>query len=981
MDYIAQNPYRVLGVFANDPLRVRTANIAKIHAYQKVGKSCEFDNDYISIFGPIDRSDEAIDKAISQLSVEADAEFYSLLWLHRTAEFPTSVVAAADIIGANCKRSSKGEIINTLLAAYVTDNHSLVADALIQLFDSQDTCNSDSKHRTVNYIVEQFTAGERIFVDDWWNTFNTALENAPFDREEGDDTSSLIRQEFNSICISDLGKYSTYSALNKDYPQWKNIRSYHNTAKRIIETIKATSSSLANKPNAEGQIAMSEYANFMLKACKRCYKSNRYWDAKPVLEIISLLRELYVISYSSKVKDDCAEFGKSLKEAVKTLAPEEVHEQSVAIREEIETFCDKPDETRWALALIKNCVPHLVRIKSLLGVEHPYYIRISTQIADNALYVCSSEVESAKRKYGNPRNDKDAALKNLCRVMQSALQLCSEIKVLNVEQQFIDKKLSKFEKNMDEYCDEHEEIKLSASTATISLQTESEAFASCDDYASLQEFVRNNPNSPHIKEAMRRIWEIEDAQYPKMGLYIDVYKKAFLYYKEEFPYSHNEAKVLEAVNRFYLGNDIASPEIYRKMLALWPNHPQLNLIKERIDHATFKQCRDIESYENYLIDFPSGLHCNEARKRIQELRDAAIQEEFDKCKTIADFNRFVIRHRSHRLCQQATEKINELKESAIQAEYAKCQSIADFNRFILKYPSHKLSHSASERVEELVYANALHSGNHKEYYRIYPKGRFLQSLKEKEEKDCFKRCKTANDYKQYVNSYPNGAYTDIANAIVKRSKWLKITKYALGVSALCAAILFICLMKQCSSSDEKVSEPQNSSVQKGVSSEVQEDSTVSTEGSNDYTYDESTQSYDQYINNSLTTGSKPYSSYFGRAKTGDNYIDIKTTEGADYIVIVKRHSNGKYINHVYIRGGEKARMYVPDGTFDTYFYSGKGWNPEKVVGNLTGGFVSGESMQKDDPQRIVSAYLEYTLYPVVNGNLRLNEADINDVLK
>ena len=35
---ILQNPYRLLGVFANDPLRVRIANTAKIRAFSKIGK-------------------------------------------------------------------------------------------------------------------------------------------------------------------------------------------------------------------------------------------------------------------------------------------------------------------------------------------------------------------------------------------------------------------------------------------------------------------------------------------------------------------------------------------------------------------------------------------------------------------------------------------------------------------------------------------------------------------------------------------------------------------------------------------------------------------------------------------------------------------------------------------------------------------------------------------------------------------------------
>lgn len=91
MDCIAQNPFRVLGVFANDPLKVRTANIAKIRAYIKVGKMCSFANDYSSLFGAVVRTEQSIEKAISQLSSDEDANFYRLLWLHRTDKFPPPV--------------------------------------------------------------------------------------------------------------------------------------------------------------------------------------------------------------------------------------------------------------------------------------------------------------------------------------------------------------------------------------------------------------------------------------------------------------------------------------------------------------------------------------------------------------------------------------------------------------------------------------------------------------------------------------------------------------------------------------------------------------------------------------------------------------------------------------------------------------------------------------------------------------------------
>lgn len=130
--------------------------------------------------------------------------------------------------------------------------------------------------------------------------------------------------------------------------------------------------------------------------------------------------------------------------------------------------------------------------------------------------------------------------------------------------------------------------------------------------------------------------------------------------------------------------------------------------------------------------------------------------------------------------------------------------------------------------------------------------------------------------------------------------------------------------------------------------------------------------------NSLSTGAKPYKDFFGRERTGRNYFKFKTSGSGDFIVIVKRHYDDTYINHIYIQGGDNAYLYVPDGTFDVYFYSGEGWNPYKGVGQFTGGFVNGD-MQKDGPVELASAYMEYTLYPVKYGNLRLQGADMNEV--
>lgn len=138
--------------------------------------------------------------------------------------------------------------------------------------------------------------------------------------------------------------------------------------------------------------------------------------------------------------------------------------------------------------------------------------------------------------------------------------------------------------------------------------------------------------------------------------------------------------------------------------------------------------------------------------------------------------------------------------------------------------------------------------------------------------------------------------------------------------------------------------------------------------------------YNEFIDNQLSTGSKPYAQFFGKATTGNNYFVFKTSGDDDYVVIIKWHGYDNVVNHTYIQGGKSARLYVPDGDFDVFFYSGKGWNPNKDNGRVSGGFVSRESWQKDEYVSVHSESVTYSLYPVTNGNLSLQGSNASEAL-
>ncbi|PQJ72766.1 cell envelope integrity protein TolA [Polaribacter butkevichii] len=133
--------------------------------------------------------------------------------------------------------------------------------------------------------------------------------------------------------------------------------------------------------------------------------------------------------------------------------------------------------------------------------------------------------------------------------------------------------------------------------------------------------------------------------------------------------------------------------------------------------------------------------------------------------------------------------------------------------------------------------------------------------------------------------------------------------------------------------------------------------------------------YDRYINNSLRTGDTPYAYCFGSnnscSNNGCSQIKVTTPVNSDVLVTIKK--NGKVYRHAYINSNSSYTFEFPNGSYQTYFYYGKGWNPNKIMkktncGTLKGGFITNEHFGKDNLQTLNNNILEYELILQQNGN-------------
>lgn len=124
---------------------------------------------------------------------------------------------------------------------------------------------------------------------------------------------------------------------------------------------------------------------------------------------------------------------------------------------------------------------------------------------------------------------------------------------------------------------------------------------------------------------------------------------------------------------------------------------------------------------------------------------------------------------------------------------------------------------------------------------------------------------------------------------------------------------------------------------------------------------------------SLSTGATPWEKYYGEniPSPDNNYskIEVKTNWLLDVVLIVKK--DNKVVAHTYIKKIDSHSLYLPNGTYQVFFYCGNNWNPEKEMkdGLMKGGFMRDEAFKKDDtPQILSNNRLLYELVAQPNGN-------------
>lgn len=149
MDIIRNNPYRVLGVLANASRKEIERNKSQIKAFAKVGKTPSFPYDFENILGPVDRSEDNLNDAVSKLTFDKDKVAYGLFWFNNASfideetlrRLKESNIDNAISYLALCGKASYSTYINMGVLGLLSSNWVCAAYCYTRLFETENIWN------------------------------------------------------------------------------------------------------------------------------------------------------------------------------------------------------------------------------------------------------------------------------------------------------------------------------------------------------------------------------------------------------------------------------------------------------------------------------------------------------------------------------------------------------------------------------------------------------------------------------------------------------------------------------------------------------------------------------------------------------------------------------------------------------------------------------------------------------------------------
>lgn len=394
---VLQNPFRILGVYANSPKRDVVSNKGKATAFLKVNKPVEYPLDLKGILPAPNRTLDLMSEAEAHLAIAKEQIKYAQFWFLQKMS-PLDDIAFNHLLAGNMagaieiwsKQESLSSLQNRLVCYLIEGKHELavkVAERLYEKFGNDYISKVDANctlQMTAIDLLHQFvdSLGEEIGMQ---TMLGFTL---------GGDTKAYISCQTIGPLIN---KISSEVDKTKKVDH-KDPKARIEAARKLVANTKVALSQLKSiLPATDSQYQMiADKLGLEILQCGIDYflKTNDEDKHETTMKMLKYANSVVV---GTMAKGRCADQIKELEKVIENLPPKEIREEDSKIKELLIRYVKQSNDIYNAKNLLGNTKPHLQSIKRKLGNTNANYLKLSTIVVQTALHTIVEEVNNVQK--------------------------------------------------------------------------------------------------------------------------------------------------------------------------------------------------------------------------------------------------------------------------------------------------------------------------------------------------------------------------------------------------------------------------------------------------------------------------------------------------------------------------------------------------------------------------------------------------------
>ena len=446
LDIIQTNPYHLLGIYANSLTKERVANYNRLKAFLKVGKAVSFQLDLPLLLPPINRTVEIVSEADAKLTLPNEQLRYAQFWFIKATpldEIALNHLIAGDIDGALSiweKKENVSSLQNRIVCALIQNNYTetfVCADKLYSLYSADFVNIVLGKNHTIN--TEKL---EYCFLDELCSAIGA---NIILPYILNNNWKQYIENQSVKPIVDTLQTAIDTAKSSKG----KGITARYNAGVKLMNDTKAALAQLQmllTDADLQYQLIADKLGLEILQCGIDYYNGSEVADA--AYKAMKLQTYALSVVVGKMAKDRCQENVDILQKIIDELPPIEVFEENKAINNLIQQFHNENYHFKGCKNFLFSCEPYLVAIKSKLGVENQFYIKLSTSIANILLSFVIEQYNQQVNETlkSNIKINKEQTLLRLMWMLRSSWNIILNIEKLDTSADFIKKR---FEPNKE----------------------------------------------------------------------------------------------------------------------------------------------------------------------------------------------------------------------------------------------------------------------------------------------------------------------------------------------------------------------------------------------------------------------------------------------------------------------------------------------------------------------------------------------------